>query len=163
MLSTKEAPAATRAVTGVRQPGTVRAASCTMPATPESAPALRRFTADTARRWSLAGWLAEDMCLAVAELVANAVLHSGSPDVSVLISASRTTVSVRVKDRGEWRQRSKAELMADTSTRGRGLHIVDAVAGGCCVILTRGGTLVVAEWDLPAVVVRTPRPGQPQP
>lgn len=157
MLSTKEAPAAAPAVTGPRHPGTVRAASCTMPATAESAPALRRFAADTARRWSLAAWLAEDICLAVAELVANAVLHSGSPDVSVLITASPTTVSVRVKDRGEWRQRSKAELMEDTATRGRGLHIVDAVAGGCCVVLTREGTLVVAEWDVPTRV-RTRRP-----
>ncbi|MGW8766792.1 ATP-binding protein [Streptomyces sp. NPDC055815] len=124
--------------------GTRRAVSV-MAATAEAVPALRRFARDTARRWNLDGRADEALAVVVTELVANAVRHSGSPDVAVLLTAGDGTVTVQVHDRGRWRTR-RTRLPADgvEACCGRGMDLVRAYTTDCAVVRTARGTRVAA-------------------
>ncbi|WP_042426363.1 ATP-binding protein [Streptacidiphilus anmyonensis] len=127
------------------------AAACVLPATAASVPALRRLTRHTARRWGLPGDTAEASGLIVTELVTNAVRHSGSPDVTLLLCVARDTLTLRVKDSGRWRPRIAPPADGDrdgaggTACGGRGLLLVEAYAASCLVRPSEGGTTVTAE------------------
>ncbi|WKX69187.1 ATP-binding protein [Streptomyces sp. XD-27] len=127
-----------------------RSAVCVMPAAAASVPVLRRFARDTARRWEASEAVDEAVAVIVTELVANAVRHSGSPDVTVLLAVTGATMKIQVSDTGRWRPRSVArgadeEEAGDTPCGGRGLRLVEAYAASCCVTVTAGGTRVTAE------------------
>ena len=113
-------------------------------------PALRRFARDVARRWVPSAVLDEALAVIVTELVTNAVRHSGSPDVAVLLVAADGTITVHVQDTGRWYPRPPAPRVredeaGDTACCGRGLQMVEAYADSCAVMITAGGTRVTAE------------------
>lgn len=133
----------------------VLSAACVMPASPSSVPALRRFARAMARRWDVPDEVGDALLLIVSELVGNAVRHSGSPDVALLLCVGDGTMVVQVKDTGQWRQPSvpptAAEVGADVEDMacgGRGLPLVAAYASGYAVWPTHAGTRVMAELPL---------------
>ncbi|MDH2390672.1 ATP-binding protein [Streptomyces sp. HNM0663] len=133
-----------------RTAGAARAAVCVMPASTESVPALRRFARDMARRWALSEVLDEALAVIITELAANAVRHSGSPDVAVLLVAADGTITVHVQDTGRWypwppAPRVREDEAGDTACCGRGLRLVEAYAARSAVMITAGGTRVTAE------------------
>jgi len=137
--------AAPAAPTAVR-----RLALCTMPAVPESVPTLRRFARRLAGRWQLPEAVDEALALVVTELVTNVLLHSGSPDVVVLLVLDATSLTAEVRDGGCWkRRRAPRAESADAGARcGRGLRLVEAYAGQCTVLTGRTGTRVSAVFPL---------------
>ncbi|MCP9956237.1 MULTISPECIES: ATP-binding protein [Streptomyces] len=121
-------------------------AACTMPASPEAVPALRRFSRAVARRWRLADHFDEALAVIVTELVTNAVLHSGSPWVSLSIDVRGGSLTVEVLDGGSWKERTapRREPLDDRATCGRGLHLVEAYATRTVVRRVEPGTAVTA-------------------
>jgi anti-sigma regulatory factor (Ser/Thr protein kinase) len=113
-------------------------------------PALRRVAQRSARRWRLPGDTAEASSLIVTELVTNAVRHSGSPDVTLLLCVADGTLTLRVKDSGTWRARTappvdEGAASVGVACGGRGLLLVEAYAASCCVRASAAGTTVTAE------------------
>ncbi|GAA1226456.1 hypothetical protein GCM10009665_16240 [Kitasatospora nipponensis] len=139
------ATAATPAPTTVADP--VRAAACVLPAAVEAVPSLRHFARAMARSWHLPDSTRETLTLIVTELVTNVIRHSGSPDVALLLTSDAVTVTIQVRDRGQWRARSTGTALDACS--GRGLHLVEAYAGCCSLRPTAVGTQVTAELFLP--------------
>ncbi|MFD9124436.1 ATP-binding protein [Kitasatospora sp. NPDC059571] len=136
-------------------------AVCVLPATVEAVPELRRFAADLAWRWGLPQAVDDALALVVTELATNVVLHSGSPDVSLLVSRSRGAVRVVVKDSGCWRPRPARRRAAEDADAlfGRGLRLVGALTGACHTFPGSTGTCVVADLVLAeAVLAEGPLP-----
>ena len=126
------------------------AAACVLPATAAAVPALRRVAQHAARRWRLPGDTEEASGLIVTELVTNAVSHSGSPDVTLLLCVGDGTLTLRVRDSGAWRPRTAPPVdegldSVGVSCGGRGLLLVEAYAASCCVRASAAGTTVTAE------------------
>ncbi|MEU6879079.1 ATP-binding protein [Streptomyces sp. NPDC046712] len=121
-------------------------ALCTMAVTPAAAPAMRHFAADSARRWSVHADGVDALSLVVTELVTNAVLHSGSSDVTMLLTHRDTELVVEVRDTGRWLPRpSRYRVAADPgATCGRGLELVRHVTSWWMAFLSSAGTRVVA-------------------
>lgn len=73
----------------------------------------------------LDGTIAQDVELMASELIANAVIHAGTP---ITVSASRrgSIIRVEVADDGAGRPRVKRHSL--TSPTGRGLHVIDALS-----------------------------------
>jgi anti-sigma regulatory factor (Ser/Thr protein kinase) len=114
-------------------------------------PALRHFAGETARRWALSEQTADALSLVVSELVTNVVLHSGSPDVTVLLARGDDDIRVEVKDSGSWQTRLTPRLVPedDDAACGRGLELVKHFSNWWLAFLDPRGTRVVA--SLPAV------------
>lgn len=121
-------------------------AACTMPASPEAVPALRRFSRAVVRRWHLADHAEEALAVIVTELVTNTVLHSGSRWVSLSVDVRGDTLTVEVLDGGSWKERTapRREPLDDRATCGRGLRLVDAYATRTVVRRVEAGTAVTA-------------------
>ncbi|WP_345700544.1 ATP-binding protein [Kitasatospora terrestris] len=128
------------------QPGRTRTAEYSMAATAVAVSGFRNFARDTAARWMISP---DDtgLALVVSELVGNAVRHSGSADVSLLLSATVTTLTVEVRDSGRWR-RPSAPVTDGLACGGRGLDIVEACATRTTVHRTLAGTRVIAVLPL---------------
>jgi anti-sigma regulatory factor (Ser/Thr protein kinase) len=75
------------------------------PADPESLAEIRAFLRPQAAGAGLSSRNAEDLILAVSEAGANAVLHSGSPDIEVVWTSEEDHVEVEVRDQGTFRRR----------------------------------------------------------
>ncbi|ROR46403.1 ATP-binding protein [Kitasatospora cineracea] len=122
-----------------------RTACCVMAATDAAVPALRAFARATAARWGLE---CDDygLALVVSELVGNAVRHSGSPDVRLLLTADAFALTVTVGDSGRWQSaRRRADGLA---CGGRGLQLVRAYTVRFSVRPTFDGTRVSAALPL---------------
>lgn len=118
-------------------------ALCVMPATVESVPLLRRFVRETAGPWRLGDETDEALAVIATELVTNAVRHSGSRDVAVLLMTDGPTVTLQVHDTGTWRpRRPRLPGDDDTACCGRGLELVRAYAEDCAIVRTPHGTRV---------------------
>ncbi len=117
-----------------------------MPAAPQTAPVLRRLLRRATSRWEVAGETAEAVALVVTELAGNAIRHSGSTDVAVLLARHQDRIVVQVKDTGRWLPRPPcAEADSQEACGGRGLQLVRAYTTRCTVTSGPSGTLVVAE------------------
>ena len=129
----------------------VRRAVRTMPAVPEAVPTLRRFTRAVIRRWGLPDNCDEALAVIVTELVANAVKHSGSPDVAVLLATDGTVTTLQVKDTGRWRSPDARHrgTANEVARDGRGLRMVEAYATAWALRSTSAGTRVVVKVILP--------------
>jgi anti-sigma regulatory factor (Ser/Thr protein kinase) len=97
-------------------------AALVLPSQPASVAAARRFVATQCRRWQLTGDGAQ---LVVSELVTNAVRYAGG-EVTVTVRRIDDHIIVAVRDDSP--RRPKLLDVAEDSTSGRGLAIVDAVA-----------------------------------
>ncbi|WP_282692218.1 ATP-binding protein [Streptomyces sp. CC208A] len=134
---------------GVRE----RTAVCTMSAVPASVPALRRFARTSARLWDVPEDAEAALALVVTELVTNAVRHSGSPDVTLILATTADMLTVQVKDSGRWRSRQAAgvgsrHVIDDPACGGRGLRLVEEYADRCTLRRTAAGTRVMVELSL---------------
>ncbi|GGQ09493.1 ATP-binding protein [Streptomyces roseolilacinus] len=121
-------------------------AACTMPASPEVVPVLRRFSRTVARGWQLPDRFDEALSVIVTELVTNVVLHSDSPWVSLAIDVRGSALTVEVMDGGSWKDRGapRREPLDDQVACGRGLRLVDAYATRTVVRRVEAGTSVTA-------------------
>ncbi|MCX5208429.1 ATP-binding protein [Kitasatospora sp. NBC_00240] len=123
-------------------------AVCAVAAVPQSVTALRSFARDVARRWLLPDEVEEALCLVVTELVTNVVLHSGSPEVTLVLGRGRAGVTAEVRDTGRWRARAgRRAVEADADALfGRGLQLVGAYATAWTRTTTAAGTRVIAHF-----------------
>ncbi len=92
----------------------------------------------------------DDIVLAVDEAVSNAIEHAFEPPAeagTVTLFAgcdpSRRTVSIIVADTGTWQKPP-----ADPGTRGRGLYLMNVLAGTFDLHHDRRGTTVLLMWPL---------------
>lgn len=100
-------------------------ASTRLPAHPASSRAARAFVADQLRTWDLEPAV-DDSALLVSEVVTDAVLHVRLP-IELVVRKVRSAVRVEVFEQG---RRSPKPLYPDIeTTAGRGLSLVQAVAG----------------------------------
>lgn len=136
-----------------RGSGPVRLAQCAMSATPESAPALRRFARTVARHWRLGDECHEALSVIVTELVSNAVLHSGSGWVAVALRVRGDVLTAEVRDGGRWKHRSgrRREPLDAGAAHGRGLRLVNTFAARTLTRRLPAGTVVAAEIALAGV------------
>ncbi|MCK1797592.1 ATP-binding protein [Streptomyces sp. XM4193] len=136
---------------GVRPDGDVTRASCCLAATTEAPPFLRTFARGVARRWRLEADVEDALAVIVTELVTNAVLHSGSPEVSLRLGLDGTTLSIEVRDSGRWRPREapRREPLDEGAACGRGLTLVAAYASSTRAHPSPQGTTVVADLSVP--------------
>ncbi|MFF3459631.1 ATP-binding protein [Streptomyces sp. NPDC002730] len=129
-----------------KPPGRARCrAFCITRATRATVPDLRRFAVHTARRWAIPKDPYDMLALVVSELVTNVVLHSGSPDVALLITFDGVDLSVEVTDNGRWLEHDAgAPTLEHRASFGRGLELVRAYSSWCTVLATAAGTRVTA-------------------
>ncbi|MGW6457173.1 ATP-binding protein [Streptomyces sp. NPDC055078] len=126
-----------------------RSAVCAMAVETPAVPALRAFTRDMAAQWGAHAETVDALCLITTELVTNTVLHSGSSDVSLLLTVGDSTAAVEVKDAGRWQERHRAVGTPEQREHGRGLRLVHAYSTTCRVERTSYGTAVCAELRIP--------------
>lgn len=126
-----------------------RSAMCAMAVETGTVPALRAFTRDMATHWGAPAETVEALRLIATELVTNTVLHSGSSDVSLLLTVDEATASVEVKDAGRWQEHHHAVGTPEQTEDGRGLGLVHAYSTTCRVERTSHGTAVRAELRIP--------------
>lgn len=134
------------------RPGPARLrAMCVARAVAESVPELRRFARRTARQWAAPEDVSDTLALVVSELVTNAVLHSGSKDVTTWIVFDGDAVTVEVGDSGHWLVRDADRRAAEDEDAafGRGLALVRACTDWFAIHPSPAGTSVIAR--LPVV------------
>jgi hypothetical protein len=111
---------------------------------PDSLPTARAFTRRALGCWQLPD-LADDVVLAVNELVTNALLH-GSEPIMLILEPYGHGVRVEVSDTSPRMPRTPAP--SRTATSGRGLAIVSAISRDWGARrLHAGGKAVWAEFD----------------
>jgi anti-sigma regulatory factor (Ser/Thr protein kinase) len=115
----------------------------TFPAAPASLAEVRAFIRGLAEEADLADRTTEDLVLAVSEACANAVLHSGTPDVEVGWTLLDDRVEIDVRDRGRYRRRVR--LPSVDGPGGFGIPLMAALVEGLVIeegTSRRPGTLV---------------------
>lgn len=121
----------------------------TVAAEPRAVRELRHFALRTARDWRLGEPAREALGVIATELVANAVLHSGSPDVTLWLGTRERTLTVRVADSGRWKPGlSVCEPDDEEALSGRGLSLVRAYATRITTDTDGSGTVITAEISL---------------
>ncbi|WP_354644482.1 ATP-binding protein [Kitasatospora camelliae] len=134
-----------------------RAAACTQAVTPSAPPDLRSFAVETARRWRIPQDALDAVSVVVTELVGNVVVHSGSAEVTVLLTQRAGHLTVEVKDLGRWRCRPEPPRSTEAAVPagGRGLKLVRQAAGCWLAVMTPTGTRVTVRVPVAAT------PGRP--
>jgi signal transduction histidine kinase/DNA-binding response OmpR family regulator len=120
-----------------------------------SVPRARAFVSDTLRRWGIAGENADEIVLCGSELVTNAVLH-GRPPIDLRMRLASRHLFLEVLDSGRLLPQKVTADPGDE--RGRGLHIVDHLAGRWGTRPTSRGKAVWCAFPLSSPV-RPRRPG----
>lgn len=126
-----------------------RSAVCAMAVETRAVPAMRAFTRDMATQWGAPAETVDALRVIATELVTNSVLHSGSSEVSLLVTVADATAAVEVKDIGTWRERCRGAGLPDQTVDGRGLRLVHAFSTTCRVERSPRGTAVRAELRIP--------------
>jgi anti-sigma regulatory factor (Ser/Thr protein kinase) len=114
-----------------------------LPSTPSSAAQARRFVESVCSTSNL-DHLAYTATMLVTELVANAVLHTGTPIV-VVVRPDVDHIRVEVHDGSP--QLPVRKHYSTMSGTGRGLLLVERMASGWGASLTAGGKIVWFELD----------------
>ena len=115
----------------------------TFPAEPGSLAKIRAFLRRRAAEAGLAERTTDDLVLAVSEACANAVVHSGSPDVEVSWALRDDRVEIEVRDRGRFR--SRVRMASLEGPGGFGIPLMAALAEELVIeegTQRRPGTLV---------------------
>ncbi|MHA4779093.1 ATP-binding protein [Streptomyces sp. MSC1_001] len=125
-------------------------------------PALRHFVLHCARRLGLSQDLRDTACLVASELITNAVLHSGSHSVAVLVGIEGHQLSISVHDRGRWHTRTESRHSPadDGIVCGRGLDLVEALVDRLAITTSLTGTVVRASLCIDTLVPATRTPGE---
>ena len=113
-----------------------------LPSSRRSAAEARAFVAATLQSWGHHGGLG-DVLLVASELVTNAVLHAGPGGVDLSVTLTDTSVRIEVVDASPSLPAPRPPT--DDRTNGRGLLLVDAVAGSWGAELDHDGKRVWAE------------------
>lgn len=121
---------------------------CDLPSSPASAGDARRFV-ESALDGTGAGGLAYAATLLVSELVANAVLHAGTP-VELVVAVDGHRARVEVHDGSP--QLPVRKHYSNLSGTGRGLMMVDRMASQWGAKPTAGGKVVWFELDADAAL-----------
>ncbi|HEX2149350.1 MAG TPA: ATP-binding protein [Actinomycetota bacterium] len=95
------------------------------------------------RSWGLAS-IADNAILMISELVTNAILHGGH---GALLSLSVSPSKLRAEVRDASRAQPVVRSYSETATTGRGMVIVDALAGAWGSFPVDGGKVVWFELD----------------
>ncbi|WND36907.1 ATP-binding protein [Streptomyces sp. BB1-1-1] len=97
---------------------------------PEAAARARAYVRELLRKEDppLADDAIDDVCLIASELVTNAYRYGTEPGDSLLVVVLPTLEHVRVEVHDPVRRRPQLRTDSDERARGRGLHIVDALA-----------------------------------
>ncbi|WP_432066195.1 ATP-binding protein [Streptomyces sp. C10-9-1] len=134
----------------VDAPGTRFGAACDADARDSSVRRMRSFVSHAVRRLDLPEDVRDTARLVVSELVTNAVLHSGSHSVTVLVGMGPGRLLITVRDHGRWRDRGGTRHSAGDADAscGRGLDLVRALTERCTVVSGPDGTVVAAEVRL---------------
>ncbi|MFF3062729.1 ATP-binding protein [Streptomyces sp. NPDC057909] len=114
-----------------------------LPARIEAASAFRRLLRPCLDRWQVNEELVNSAVLIVTELVANAVLH-GVPPILVLLSHDSEGITLTVHDAGTSAAVPTVHRLPLSTERGRGLHLVAALADGFALTSSQHGTFAVA-------------------
>jgi anti-sigma regulatory factor (Ser/Thr protein kinase) len=109
---------------GLRPPG-LRSHCVRLTSGPAAVPAARRQVQAALRAWAVPADPA-DVALLTSELVTNAVQHTASPVLTLVVSCSRGQVRVDVHDTSSVLP-EVADVPADAES-GRGLHLVASLA-----------------------------------
>ncbi|MFJ5779790.1 ATP-binding protein [Streptomyces sp. NPDC093094] len=119
-------------------------AACSAVTSTACVPALRHFVAHCVQRLGLSEDLRDTACLVASELVTNAVMHSGSHSVAVLVSLEKHGLIISVSDRGTWRTRTdRRHSPADEgAVCGRGLDLVRTLTDRLSIATGPTGTVV---------------------
>ncbi|MFF3689753.1 ATP-binding protein [Streptomyces sp. NPDC002187] len=135
----RPSPAARPGPTRLRALRITRAVAATVPE-------VRNFARRTAQRWAIPEESSDTLSLVVSELVTNAVLHSGSADVTTLIVFDGAAVTVEITDSGRWLVRDACRRVAEDEDAafGRGLDLVRACTSWCMIQPSPAGTRAVA-------------------
>ncbi|GAA1245905.1 hypothetical protein GCM10009665_40940 [Kitasatospora nipponensis] len=125
-------------------------AACATAADHASVPRLRHFVLSCARHLDLPASTCDTALLVVSELVTNAVLHSGSHSVAILVGIGPTHLLLSVRDCGCWRERPEPRRSTadDDIVCGRGLALVRALTDRCTIASGPAGTVVEARVRL---------------
>jgi anti-sigma regulatory factor (Ser/Thr protein kinase) len=115
---------------------------CTLPATPASAGEARRFVASALAEAGLPD-LADAATLVVSELVANAILHTGTP-IDVVVSVHGDHARLEVHDGSA--QLPVRKNYSNMSGTGRGIRMVERMAASWGAELTSRGKVVWCEF-----------------
>ncbi len=120
----------------------IRLAACVCVAGTGCVPTMRHFVAQCVQRLGLPEDLRDSACLVASELVTNAVLHSGSHSVAILVGVERHHLTVSVRDCGCWCPRTGARRSSadDGVSCGRGLDLVRALADRFSIVTGPAGT-----------------------
>lgn len=116
-----------------------------LPLRNEAAGQARRYVRDVLRSWQCANDLVHDVLLVTSELVSNAVRHGGRSCV-LHVEKSLEQLRVEVSDGSSVLPQQRE----DADEGGRGLAIIEAVAGSWGVTERDTGKTVWAQWTLPA-------------
>ncbi|MGW0963869.1 ATP-binding protein [Streptomyces gelaticus] len=111
-----------------------------------SASAARCYVTATARCWGLPPDTVDALELITGELAANALEHSASRSITVVLSHAARVAIIGVADEGQSRA-TAAGVPSPDREDGRGLLIVDTLATDWGQRRVRGGLLVWAEVD----------------
>ncbi len=131
--------------------GMARTAACHTTAARESVTTMRHFTVGVARQWGIPDEAREALGLIVTELVTNAVRHSGSCDVAVIVTARDSEIVASVRDSGRWHSTPRLpDRPGEIATFGRGLLLVSAYADSVTFDRSSHGTRVTARVALPS-------------
>ncbi|MET9730153.1 ATP-binding protein [Streptomyces sp. NPDC006458] len=121
-------------------------ATCSAVANRACVPALRHFVGHYVQRLGLSEDLRDTACLVASELITNAVLHSGSQSVAVLVGMERHHLIISVRDRGDWRTRTdpRHSPADDGVVCGRGLDLVRTLTDRLSLATGPTGTVAKA-------------------
>ena len=114
-----------------------------LPAEPRSASAARKFVRDVLTEWEERE-VADIVELLISELVTNAILHAGS---AVDVSVQRRSGRLRAEVADGSDKRPVARGHDDTSTTGRGLELIEALATAWGVTPSAAGKVIWFEVD----------------
>jgi anti-sigma regulatory factor (Ser/Thr protein kinase) len=113
---------------------------------PTAPRAARDFVSRTLVDWRL-GQHIPDACLAVSELVTNAMIHAGT-DIDLTVSEHRQAVRIAVRDRSP---QPPVERFDPSGEHGRGLAIVSGLSSAWGVLFpAQGGKVVWAVIEAPS-------------
>jgi anti-sigma regulatory factor (Ser/Thr protein kinase) len=110
-----------------------------LPAQAASVGAVRRRVRVTLERWGLDG-RGDDACLVVTELFTNAVLHSGSDQVTCVLWTGEGLLHIEVTDQGSRAAGPAVRCAGDGEENGRGLVLVSHLAQQWGVVHPGSGT-----------------------
>ncbi|WP_175410232.1 ATP-binding protein [Streptomyces sp. TRM64462] len=110
-----------------------------LPTRTDAAALARRAVRSHLRRWQVGEPTADVAELLVSELVANAVQH-GAPPIVLRLDHGHGTLSITVHDGGKPATAPRPASASRTAERGRGLHLISALADAFAVTCDRRGT-----------------------